>query len=246
MGFVIQGQRRPAHRLHSDPLVQSQPAEQALRGLALSGSSGLRPELPGPYGRPIGGVALLPQLFVINIQLGDLLLVVPGQHRNAVQNGQPLRVVFIQLPLRPALTPSQQTAAFFVDFPTYSLPIRVIAGSGQHDNRLLPPGCVRTGGQYIPEPPIGLGVQLIHDNTAEGITVLSLCISAIYLHCPAKAAVDLPAAVSGPGYRLMSGLSQAAVLHHVFGRLVDDIRIVFIRSKNPNIGHPLPIGQQVI
>ena len=51
-----------------------------------------------------------------------------------------------------------------VDLPADGLPVRVVAGRGQHDHRLLCPGGVGAGRQNVPQPPVWLGVQLIDED----------------------------------------------------------------------------------
>ena len=60
LGLVVDGHRDPAHRLHRDPLVQPQPAEQPLRRLALPGRPGLPPEIAQAQVVPQSRVAGVP------------------------------------------------------------------------------------------------------------------------------------------------------------------------------------------
>ncbi len=133
-----------------------------------------------------------------------------------------------------------------MDFPADAPPVRVVPRRGQHDHRLLPPGGVRTGGEYIPQPPVGLGVELVDDDGGKRKPVLGGGIAGIDLHHAAVPAADLTHAVPAPHQGVVLRLAQGGVLHHVLRALVDDVRIGLVGGEDAHLGPGLPVRDQVV
>ena len=189
---------------------------------------------------------LPPQRLVKDVQLHDPVRVVLGEDRNAVHDGAPLGVVLVQLPLRLAFSPGQDAPALLVDLPADALPVRVVPGGGQHDHRLLPPGGVRSHRKHVPQPPVGLGVQLVDEDGGKGIAVLAVRVGGVDLQHAAVFSVDFPPAVPGPGDGVPLRLSQAGVFHHILGALVDDVGVVLVGGEHPHLGPLLPVEEEVV
>ena len=246
LALVVEGQGQPPHALGGDPLVEPQPPEPPLRRLALAGRPGVRPEVPQLEVVPQPRVAGVPQRFVIDVQLCDPLRVVPGQDADAVHDGAPLRRVRVPLPLGLSPPPGQDAAAFLVHLPADAGAVGVVARRGQHDHRLLPPGGVGAGRQHVPQPAVGLGVELVDNNRAEGVAVLGGRVGGVHLEHAAVLGVDLLAGVHRPGNGVVLRLAQAGVLHHVLGRLVDLGGVFLVGGEHPHPRPLLAVVQQVI
>ena len=168
------------------------------------------------------------------------------QRGNAIHDGEPLRIVLIHGTLRLTPPPCQQPAALLMDLPADGLTIRIISGRGQHDHRLLEPGRVGAHRQDVPQPPVGLGVQLVDDNSRKAETVLGVGVAAVDLHHAAEPCPDLSDAVPAPCQRPVCRLAQCRVLHHVLGALVDDIRVGLIGGENAHLRAALAVIHQQI
>ena len=218
-----------------DPLVEPQPAEQSLGGLAALGFLRFRADGGKLYRLADGRVAAFPQLLVVNVDTLEFVLVL--DEAQPVDDRQPARVVHVAL-AGASFAAAQDGQRLFVHFPADGFAVGVVARRRQHDPDRHLARVARTERHDIPQIAVGLRVQLVENHAAGLVAVLGIGFARQHLELAARNRV-----VNGLGavHDAAALHQRGRVLHHPLCRRIHNARVVTVGGDDIDLAVHFPV-----